>query len=193
MESYLDESSTLVRDVARFLELSEPNGATDRDIDAVALFFGVDYLGILEVWLAGCRGPFLVSQPIVGFGATKRPGDFFHYRDILESHPDWVDFGWVPIASDGCGNFYIYPLKTGDEHYRPIFLVYAESPTEPSQVVASNLLRFILRLLRSELTDFDESIEDDIDYVFSEEEIRANDPEAVGMEPPPVCPTQTFH
>ena len=64
----------------------------------------------------------------------------------------WKSKKWIPIAGDGCGNYYL--LATSHEYGRgrPVFFVDThEDPNEPSYLVASDLWHFMSFLLRKEL------------------------------------------
>lgn len=74
-----------------------------------------------------------------------------HYR----LHPHWLERGWIPIAGDGCGSYYVLDLTARTRSGHPVlFLDWEDSSVlgcgTPSYVVASGLWPFLLYLLLGE-------------------------------------------
>jgi hypothetical protein len=149
-----------------------PGSATTIDKQAVQTRFGQTQLFELELWLIMTKGPVLISTPILGFGKGQRPVKQFHYEEALENYPEWEELKWVPIASDGCGNYYVFPLTHDYGEYRPVLkILVSESTTEPAYVAASNLLLFLKRLIEAELGGDDDP--------FSVKNVRKYDSDAL--------------
>ena len=67
-------------------------------------------------------------------------------------HPSWKNKNRIPVAGDGCGNFYLMATNDDFGYGRPIFFVDTlEDPDEPCYLVASDLWHFLSFLLRKEL------------------------------------------
>jgi hypothetical protein len=68
---------------------------------------------------------------------------------ILESFPDWKIKQWIPVAGDGCGNYYVLvPSSIG----HAVGFVEAVSSSDGIQyLVASGFWKFLIFLLRREL------------------------------------------
>ncbi len=60
-------------------------------------------------------------------------------RDL---HPEWAGPGWLPVAGDGCGNYYVL-LGNGAVG----FVDTMKDPGQVGQQVAGDLLSFMTDLL----------------------------------------------
>jgi len=70
----------------------------------------------------------------------------------LDSFPEWRDRGWIPIASDGCGDLYILAKnRTARTGTHPVLFLDQADWDHPAYLVASGLWRFLYFLLKSEL------------------------------------------
>jgi hypothetical protein len=64
---------------------------------------------------------------------------------IREIFPQWRALGWLPVASDGCGNYYVL-AKDGT-------VGFVETMSDPSRInrhAASGLLSFMTDLLTAD-------------------------------------------
>lgn len=85
------------------------------------------------------------------------PGD--DYLDIearYRGYPHWRVRGWIPIAGDGLGNYYVLDTTRRTRSGHPIlFLDHEQSEVEicdtPNYVAASNLWSFLRYLFLDEL------------------------------------------
>ncbi len=92
-------------------------------------------------------------------GATVNPGGIYGLNDILSLYksvnPSWLAKGWIPIASDGCGDYYVLDtnifIPTSGTH--PVYFVDQSNYDKPAYVVASGLWRFLKFLLDREILD----------------------------------------
>jgi hypothetical protein len=69
-------------------------------------------------------------------------------------YPSWKDKGWIPVAGDGCGNYYVLATRGSgvETAKRPIYFVDTSMDREkPAYVVASDLWHFLRFILRDEL------------------------------------------
>jgi hypothetical protein len=94
----------LVRGAVRAPEDADVNGASSQELEGLERRLGRPLPGQLADWLRICRG------------AAIGPGGFFGNRpdrpslDIpayLGLFPEWADKRWLPVAGDGCGNYYV--------------------------------------------------------------------------------------
>ncbi|MFE9694863.1 hypothetical protein [Micromonospora sp. NPDC005806] len=65
-------------------------------------------------------------------------------------YPGWRQLGWLPVAGDGLGNFYMLPTQGPLAGY-VAFVEAAVDPDEISYVAASNLWSFLRFLFEKEL------------------------------------------
>ncbi len=93
----------------------------------------------------------LSNGPCVGPGGIFGLGTSLEYLDIeglCQRHPRWLELGWVPVAGDGCGNYYVaVPCEAA---HPVVFVDTMEDPEAPAYVVASDVLKFVLALLEKE-------------------------------------------
>jgi len=70
----------------------------------------------------------------------------------MERHPTWSEKGWLPVGSDGCGNYYLLQTVAGEREKRPVFFVDHEVDLyTPAYLVASGLWEFVVFVLLYEL------------------------------------------
>ena len=92
-------------------------------------------------------------------GAAVNPGGLYSLKDILSHYksvnPSWLAKGWIPIASDGCGDYYVLntsvAIPTSGTH--PVYFVDQCDYEKPAYVVASGLWHFLKFLLDHEILD----------------------------------------
>lgn len=149
------------------VHIPAPGG--EDEINFVSNYFGGKELNELAVWIMITAGPVAGSQPLIGFGIEPASDNSHCFDAVLRLFPEWKRRNWVPVAGDGCGNYYIYPLGENLEEQRPIFFVdVMQSKIKPEYVVASHLFHFLTFLLESELgADY---------WPFDKEEVLKRDP-----------------
>lgn len=75
-------------------------------------------------------------------------------RGRYEDLPELKNNGWLPLGTDGCGNYYILALVSERESLRPVYFIDAYQHGGFSRLtyaVASELWLFLRFLFRSEL------------------------------------------
>jgi SMI1 / KNR4 family (SUKH-1) len=122
-------------------------GASQKSIDAFAHRVGIKVPDELREWLSLANGAAIGPGGVFGI----RPGD--EYLDIescLDAHRAWKKRKWIPVAGDGCGNYYVMPTQ-GD--FGPGFPVaFVDSISDKILGVASRLSLFLIFLLEAELS-----------------------------------------
>lgn len=126
-----------------------PKGIGDADFDGFSMRTGIAIPGPLREFLTMTNGPCVGPGGLFGI-RTLRP--HLDMESYLESHPTWKIRRWIPIAGDGCGNYYV--LCTQGE-FGPglpvVFIDTSMSDGSPSFIVASDLRHFLTFLLEKEL------------------------------------------
>lgn len=90
----------------------------------------------------------LTNAPLVGldgfFGIRPASGRQYDMETYYDMFPHWKRSGYVPLASDGCGSYFVMPTRRefGDG-YPVMFMDHADGLTAPSHIVASSLERFV--------------------------------------------------
>jgi len=139
-----------IRDLAeRLLEQGEklPSGLSQEALAALEERVGLRFPKVLREWLYFTNG---APLPPGGFFGIRPGTGFRDYESFFDRHPDWKTKGWIPVAGDGSGNYYV--LWTAPDNRCPIFFLdMHEDPERPTYVVASELWLFVRSLLRKEL------------------------------------------
>lgn len=150
---------------------SLPPGASDDSISKCEQRLGVTFPQSLRSWLRTCNGPCVGPGGITGIKKSRKSQDI---EAILGNHPNWLRKGWIPVAGDGCGNYYTI-AGTGEFGCgEPVlFLDCMENESVPAFVVASNLQRFLTFLLRREL--------DQIAWPYDRTTVEHEDPEILSV------------
>lgn len=125
---------------------SMPGGPQTQQIADLEAAVGFAIPAAVVEWLEQCNG--CVAGPGVLFGATSGCA----LTDILsamELWPRWRQDRWLPIASDGSGNFFV---AVAYEHQVQVFFVECTlDPGRLSYIFGSSVERFLEFLLEGEL------------------------------------------
>lgn len=148
MSAY-EEISELLHQVPRPPEDPIPSGVSSVEISKFEERTGITVPTTLRSWLELTNGPCVGPGGFYGIN-TLRP--HLEIEEYLGKFPEWMKKKWLPIAGDGCGNFYIVPTQNEfGVGYPVIFIDVGQSASFPSYVIASDLEHFILATLRKEL------------------------------------------
>jgi hypothetical protein len=100
----LDVVHGLVAGAVRPPEDGPPQGATPEQLEVLAGRLGQSLPAALAAWLSVCNGAVIGPGGVFG----QRP-DLKHLDipSALRRYPGWQQQGWIPVAGDGCGNYYI--------------------------------------------------------------------------------------
>ncbi len=126
-----------------------PEGATAEQLNAFSQRTGIQLPSELSSWLSISNGPCVGRGGLFGVETRRESCDIYQ---ILARHPSWMMKKWIPVASDGCGNYYIVPTN-GEfgPRYPVVFIDSIASTESPAYIVASGLLKFIQFYLEDEL------------------------------------------
>ena len=138
----LAELRRLVARAVRAPEDDAPSGSSEAEADALQERLGQDLPAVLRLWLSICRGAALGPGGVFG----QRPDcPFLDMPHVLALFPHWRDLGWLPVAGDGCGNYYVL---TPDG---PVgFVDIMKDPGQLNRQAAPDLLSFMSGLLRTD-------------------------------------------
>ncbi|HVW38717.1 MAG TPA: SMI1/KNR4 family protein [Pirellulales bacterium] len=126
-----------------------PAGATPEQLNAFEQRTGIQIPPELSSWLSISNGPGVGPGGFLGLETSRRGFDIDQYLALC---PIWKEKKWIPVASDGCGNFYVVP--TNGEFgagFPVVFVDLGESYDSPAYIVASGVFKFIRFLLEREL------------------------------------------
>ena len=130
-------------DYARANGICVPRPADESEINTLASTVSNYSLGELRLLFLETRGPVRTDTRILS--ASSDPSERSSVAGVMSRHVDWASYPWVPVASDGFGNYYVVDLS----HNTPsggnpvVFVDKSVSSTEPAYLVASSLSYFL--------------------------------------------------
>jgi hypothetical protein len=107
-------------------------------------------------------------------GPCIGPGGVYGLREFEKTYkflPDFKDKRWLPLGTDGCGDYYVLALESEDEPLRPVYFIDPHQDGGygmPTYAVASEFWRFLWFLFQHELGERR--------WPFGVEFVLANDP-----------------
>jgi hypothetical protein len=126
-----------------------PAGAKQEDISAFEAAVGFQLPDETRLWLKTSNAPNVGPGGLFGIGRVPK---HLSMEYCLHLYPTWRREKWLPIASDGCGNYYIQLVGRESQHAAPVCFVEPISDAEhPAYLVASSLWLFLQFLLSKEL------------------------------------------
>ncbi len=130
-----------------------PTGISADELKAFSKRTGIQVPRPLAEWLEIANGACVSAGGLFGI-YTKRKHVLTGIEEIYDLHPEWKQRGWIPLASDGCGNYYIMPTAQEFGRGWPVFLFdMAEAPEGSRYIVASNIWKFLLWYLEMSISD----------------------------------------
>jgi hypothetical protein len=123
-------------------------------------------------WLEITNGPCVGPGGLCGIRTLR---DIQDIAKVFESHPQWKNRRWVPVAGDGCGDFYL--MATTEEFgagYPVFFVDIHENENVPTYVAASGLWPFLRFFLGRELAS--------TGWPFRKEFVLARDPAIIACQ-----------
>lgn len=165
------EVQRLVRAARREPGTELPAGAEGAALDAFEARWGLRLPTELREWLLTCNGSLIGPGGLFGIGTWKR---FTDLEASLELVPEWRRIGWLPVAGDGCGSYFVLDLTTRCEETHPVYFVDHERGYDvPTYVVASGLWQFLRGLLEAERIEEEGGVSD---WPFNAEVVLRQDP-----------------
>ncbi|MBF9134962.1 SMI1/KNR4 family protein [Plantactinospora sp. S1510] len=161
----------LLHQVPRAPEQPYPGGATDHELNDLTLRLGIPLPGELAAWLRLCKGEAIGPGGVFGARPDRETADIAAH---LAWHPQWRARNWLPVAGDGCGNYYLL-TTTGQLAGFVAFVDMTADPDRLEHVVASNLWQFLFFLFTRELGE--------PGWPFDPHSVLAEDPQIAGAPP----------
>lgn len=95
----------------------------------------------LQEWLAILNGSHLGQGGLFGVGTPEAYLDIAFHCSL---HPEWRARGWIPVAGDGCGNYYVLLAgQDGDKGHPVLFVDTSDDSGAGNYLVASSLFQFL--------------------------------------------------
>lgn len=163
-----------VRMVVELQGASPVAGTTPKEITDFERWLGLPLPEQLRSWLLFCNGARdLLPAGYYGIGKSRSDWDIDASWVLTTQWPEFRKLEWFPVADDGCGDFWVLPLR-GDRH--PVIFVDHEDDMDKGKYVAgSDLDHFLEMILERQILhhrDFDWSDR----WPSDEEFVRARDP-----------------
>lgn len=143
MTASLDEAYQLLLQIPRWENWAEPQGASTDSITSFQRRMALVLPDVLFDWLRRCNGACAGPGGIFGLCPDN---SFIDIEATLLLYPEWSAKGWIPIAGDGCGNYYLLLPDAS-----VCFFDTQCDPGNAMYVVASDLPHFWVSLFRREL------------------------------------------
>ena len=124
---------------------------SDADIDKFTNRTGLSVPPELREWLRFTNGPCIGPGGVFGIRPWCKHLDM---EAVYEYLPEFKANKWLPLGTDGCGNYYVLALESEPEPLRPIYFVDAYQDggySRSTYSVASELWLFLRFLFRDEL------------------------------------------
>ena len=116
-----------------------PRGASPAELAALADRLRQPLPPALRTWLSICNGAAIGPGGVFGQRSDRRHADIAGFLDL---YPEWRGLGWIPVAGDGCGNYYVL---TADGTVG--FVETMSNPAKIAHQAGSDLLSFMTDLL----------------------------------------------
>jgi hypothetical protein len=138
----------LIRQVPRPPETELPVGCSDADINEFEGRTGLSIPNQLRDWLKQSNGSLVGPGGLFGIQPCDYRVDI--ERD-LSFYPQWASLGYIPVAGDGCGNYYVAVTNRSVDNGVIAFIDTMSDPDRPGYAVASDTEHFLVFLLEQEL------------------------------------------
>jgi len=146
-----------------------PLGCTDTEIDDFETRTEIHVPEELRIWLRTSNGPEAGQGGLFGI---RPQNPFLDIEGILTFCNGWRENKWIPIASDGCGDYYIIPtLNEFGSGYPVLFMDLHDSIDHPAYIVASDIGHFLVFYLEQDLGASD--------WPFAKDVVTSRDPAIV--------------
>jgi hypothetical protein len=155
-----------------------PAGVTDIEIDAFTQRTGLPVPQELREWLHFTNGPCIGPGGIYGILPRRRHLDI---ESVYGLYSGFKHKQWLPLGTDGCGNFFVLALNSEPTGIRPVYFVDVHQGTShelPTYAVASELWLFLRFLFRAELGN--------TSWPFDASAVLANDTELASVTGAPL-------
>ena len=128
-----------------------PAGIPDAEIDSFSRRTGIAIPSELRDWLRFTNGPCIGPGGIFGIHPRREHLDI---EGIYEFVPEFKTNNWIPVGTDGCGDYYVLAVTSPDYPLQPVYFVDVWQDgrySVPTYAVASSFLQFLRFLFRQEL------------------------------------------
>ncbi|MFI5713381.1 SMI1/KNR4 family protein [Kribbella sp. NPDC051620] len=163
-----------------------PTGATTVDLQRLRDDLGFEPPAVLTRWLSICNGSLAGEGGLLGANLSG-PREHLDMSFCLDLLPGWRERRWLPVAGDGCGDYYV--LDASQSHYPgdAIFFVDQSDYDALDYAVASDLPTFLRQHLLC-LLDPDPELDSTPRWPFDRAITLAVDPRLAELRTPRLLP-----
>ena len=121
-----------------------PPGVSDSEIDGFVWKSELPIPPEVRDWLRFTNGPRIGPGGVFGIGDFERVDGFL---------PEFRENRWLPLGTDGCGDYYVLALDSEDKPLCPVYFIdpYRSGYSTPDYAVASGFWRFLWFLFKAEM------------------------------------------
>jgi hypothetical protein len=147
--------------------------ASDAEIQSYSIKHNIYISDELRQWLKVCNG--FPRQPGRTFGINQK-NEHLEIVRFFKIGISWHRKGWLPMASDQCGSYYVLDTSTLIGQTHPVYFIEHTDYEKPQYVVASGLWKFLRFFFMDELllARHEEGY-----WPFDKERVTAEDPDIV--------------
>lgn len=182
MAALQHEVLALIHAAAQAQHCTVPPGATSEEVAALGQRLGMVIPFELRELLLLCNAPNVGLSGIFGI-APAQP--FLDIETMLQLYLDvgWADQGWLPIAGDGCGSYYVLATQVSSPTGHPVYFVDERDYTSAAYVCGSELWHFLRFLLTAESLNADDY---DTYWPYNKSRVLTDDPDLASITNPPL-------
>ena len=148
-----------------------PPGIGSDEIDAFSRRTRLHVPPELTEWLKICNGPCFNPEGTYGIGVSRKILDI---ESKLKLKPEYLSLGWIPLAGDGCGDYYLVATKEEYGPGYPVFFIDHEiAYDQPRYIVASSIAHFLRFYLEESLGAYY--------WPFTKDKVLEKDPDICGF------------
>lgn len=141
----LDQLTELARRVPAPPE-QEFKGASYEELRSLEARISRSLPSELRQWLQIINGAHIGPGGVFG---TRPRRDYLSIEKYLSLFPEWVTFGWIPVASDEMGNYWVVVPNGPDGSPNWVAFINTESdPNSVDRYAASDFMYFMRFCLR---------------------------------------------
>ena len=143
-----------------------PKGLMKSEIESAELRIDMRFPDSLREWLMITNGPDIGPGGILGLSDIE---------EVLNGNYGWKPQKWIPVASDGCGNYHVI-VHENDDMDSVAFIDCAADFKNIAYIVASNLWTFLRCYFEKQLID--------TEWPFVKSEVLMRDPDILKSKLP---------
>jgi cell wall assembly regulator SMI1 len=138
----------MLRDPTLPPEDREPRGPVDpKAVERFEVRWGLSLPPAVREWLGVRNGAFIGYQVALGI----ETGEGWDIESTLQDLSIWRLRGWIPVAADGNGDYYVAASESSPEPDGVIFFIDQMDFERPAYVVGSDMWHFLYGLASTEL------------------------------------------